>query len=406
MAALKETIGAVFARDGPSVVSVGMAPLMSRMVRALDHDYSAALTLGAGLLVALLWSAVDSNSYQRVLNATWPGHLVGLNQIDSLHNLAVSGFMTIFFFAIGLELSRELASGAFTKPSHALPPVMGALGGMLGTALLSILAGGLTNTSALRHGWGVPMATDIAFTLGALALAGRGLPPTLRLFLLMLAVADDVFSVVVLAWTGATHVRAIGLGAIVIVVIAVRWSSRRFHSTPWRLGVLVALWLCFVAARVEPPLAGVVAGLVVPFDHSAGLRLEDHVRRWSTGLVLPLFALVSCGLRWSALSGHTVTVIVFATIAIRVAGKVVGVTGGVALARLLGYRLHPSITWPLLATSALLCAIGFTVPLLFAGALFQSSSPTYGAFTLGLLLSSLLSGVLGVALLKLQSRRH
>ena len=383
-----------------------MTRVTSRMGGALDRDFSAAITLVAGLVIALVWSGFGSGSYQRVLNTPWFSYRAPLGQINSLHHLVVAGLMTIFFFAIGLELSREVASGAFAKPSHALPPIFGALGGMVAAALLSIIIGSFAHSSALRHGWGIPMATDIAFTLGALALAGRGLPPTLRLFLLMLAVADDVFSVIVLAMTGAEHVRYLELAIFFILVVLSRLLSQRFQGIAWRLGVLVVLWLGLLGAHVEPPLAGVVAGLVIPFRLHERFVLEDHVRRWSTGIVLPLFALVSCGLEWNVLAGHAVVTITMATVAIRLIGKVLGITGGVALARLIGYRLHPSITWRLLSTSSLLCAVGFTVPLLFAGSLYSSRSPTYGAFTLGLLIASLVAASFGVVLLRVQSRPH
>src|SRR5665647_899505 len=232
-----------------------MTRATSRMMRALDHDYSAAITLVAGLLIALIWSSTGSGSYQRVLNSNWFSSGAPLGQINSLHNLVVAGLMTIFFFAIGLELSREVASGSFAKPSHAFPPVFGALGGMAVAALLSIVVGTFAHSAPLRHGWGVPMATDIAFTLGALALAGRRLPPTLRIFLLMLAVADDVFSVIVLSLTGADHVHYLELVAFFVLVVLSR------QVTPWnrwlrrRLGVLVLLWLGLMGAHVEPPLA-------------------------------------------------------------------------------------------------------------------------------------------------------
>ena len=383
-----------------------MSGATTRVRQALDHDYSAALTLVAGLLTALVWSGTASSSYQRVLNAPWFASRSALGQIDSFRHVVVVGLMTLFFFSIGLELSRELASGAFTRALHAFPPFLGALGGMAVPAMLSLLIGTTTHSPALRHGWGVPMATDIAFTLGALALAGRRLPPTLRLFLLMLAVADDVFSVVVLSFTGDDHVRIAELVTFFVVAALCRVLSRRFRGTTWRLVVLVVLWLTLLGAHVEPPLAGVVAGLIVPFGAARGIRLEDNIRRWSTGLVLPLFALVSCGVLWSQLHGHAVTTIVVATVAIRLAGKVVGIVGGVVAARLLGYRLHSSITWPILSASTLLCAVGFTVPLLFAGALYSTRSATYGAFTLGLLIASVTAGVGGVTLLRYQSRRH
>ena len=208
------------------------------------------------------------------------------------------------------------------------------------------------------------------------------------------------------AGTGAAPVRTSGLIAALLIVAAIRLFARHLVAIPARLAILGVLWICFVLAHVEPPLAGVLAGVIVPFHRRSTPQLEDFVRRVSTGLVLPLFALVSCGLRWSVIVGHQVTAIVVATVVIRIVGKIVGVTGGVALARLIGFRLPASIPVALLWTSSLLCAIGFTVPLIFAGALFPISGPTYGAFALGLLISSLLSGILGIVLLKYQTRRR
>jgi NhaA family Na+:H+ antiporter len=121
--------------------------------------------------------------------------------------------------------------------------------------------------------------------------------------------------------------------------------------------------------------------------------------------VLPLFAVVACGVRWSSLSLHGPTAtIIGATIVIRLVGKVLGISAGVALAHAMHFRLPSSITWPLLFSAATLCAIGFTVPLLFAGALFGPGTATYGAFTLGLVGASLLSAILGVSLLRYQTR--
>jgi NhaA family Na+:H+ antiporter len=313
--------------------------------------------------------------------------------------------MTIFFFAIGLELSRELRSGALTKASLAVPPVLGALGGMLVTALLSLIIGLATHSSALRRGWGVPMATDIALTLGVLALAGRRLPSQIRVFLITLAVADDAFSIIILALTGATNVRLTGLVALCLTVGLGIWISKSTKQIGWNLVLLAVLWACFVWANVEPPLAGVIGGLLISFGSRSALHLERSMRRWSTGLVLPLFALVSCGIRWGQLSFHSGTLtIVLALIVIRILGKVVGISGGVGVARLIRFPLHMSITWRLLASVSVLCATGFTVPLLFAGALFGARSATYGAITMGLVAASLVAIVLGVLLLRLQTR--
>ena len=379
--------------------------LTSRVRRALDHDVSATVSIGTGVLAALAWSAVGASSYQRIIDTASRNHLLRETSIDSIHSFVVNAMMTIFFFAIGLELSRELRSGALTMASLAVPPVLGALGGMLVTALLSLIIGLATHSSALRRGWGVPMATDIALTLGVLALAGRRLPSQIRVFLITLAVADDAFSIIILALTGATNVRLTGLVALCLTVGLGIWISKSTKQIGWNLVLLAVLWACFVWANVEPPLAGVIGGLLISFGSRSALHLERSMRRWSTGLVLPLFALVSCGIRWGQLSFHSGTLtIVLALIVIRILGKVVGISGGVGVARLIRFPLHMSITWRLLASVSVLCATGFTVPLLFAGALFGARSATYGAITMGLVAASLVAIVLGVLLLRLQTR--
>jgi Na+:H+ antiporter, NhaA family len=380
-------------------------PSPGRLIRLIDHDYGAPLFIGGGVVIALLWSGVSPSNYETITINSWQSPQWNFTSVNSLHNLVVNGLMTIFFLAIGLELSRELRTGELIRPAHALPPVLGALGGMLGTALLSLLAGVLTHSSALRHGWGVPMATDIAFTLGVLALAGRRLPPHLRIFLLTLAIADDAFSVLVLALTGASHIRSSGVVALIVIVAVAWWSSQRWRF-PWMgVGLVVAIWICSVWANVEPPLAGVVGGLAITFDEIFALDLERTLSRWSTAVVLPLFALVSCGVHWQALSlRRDVVTIIVAMVFIRILGKVIGITSGVSLAALIGFHLHESISWRILSAAAVLCAIGFTVPLLFADQLFGPRSATYGAITLGLLASSLIAAVLGVSLLRIGSR--
>jgi NhaA family Na+:H+ antiporter len=381
------------------------APSSGRLVGAIEHDFGAPMFIGAGVVVALLWSATSVSSYQRITGAAWSSPSWNFSSVNSMHLFVINGLMTLFFLAIGLELSREIRTGSLTRPGHALPPVLGALGGMAGTALLSVLLGSLANSSALRRGWGVPMATDIAFTLGVVALVGRRLPPQVRLFLLSLAIADDAFAVIVLAFTGTSHVRSAGIIALMVMVGVARWASRRVRQ-PWiGIAFIVTIWVCFVWANVEPPLAGVVGGLVVWFDEGTALHLERRLSHWSTGVVLPLFALVSCGVHWQALSMRSgVLTIIVAMVAIRIVGKVVGITGGVALSTLLGFRLHPSISWRILAGAAALCAIGFTVPLLFADRLFGTQSPAYGAVTLGLLASSLIAAIVGVTLLRIETR--
>jgi NhaA family Na+:H+ antiporter len=375
----------------------------SRISSILDHEYSAAIGLAAGVTIALTWSAVFSSSYFTIFTSHSGTRVLSELGVSSVHDVIVNGLMAVFFFAMGLELSRELSSGLLTRPEHAIPPILAAAGGMLFTALGSIILGTLVHSGALRRGWGVPMATDVAFTLGVLAIAGRHLAPTIRIFLLTLAITDDVLSVVVLSVSGATHVRLDGLGVLVATALVGVVVSRRVTSGFASVVLLVALWICFAWANVEPALAGVLAGVLVSPRAPSRPRLERNATRLSVGLVLPMFAVVACGLHWSnvQLSGAVGTV-VFATVAIRLVGKTLGITSGVALAKGLHFRLPSSITWPLVLTTALLCAIGFTVPLLFATKLFGEQSSLYAGYTLGLLMSSLVAALLGGALLRLQ----
>jgi NhaA family Na+:H+ antiporter len=371
----------------------------------MDRDYSAAISIGLGTSAALLWSAFGPSSYQRVFATTWPNNALRDASLDSVRAVIINGLMTVFFFAIGLELSRELRRGPLNKSAHALAPVFGALGGMVGTALLSLLVGVLANSSALRRGWGVPMATDIAFALGVVALVGRRLPLAVRLFLLTLAIADDAFSVIVLAFTGATHVHGWGLAFFALVVAIGLVLMRRLPRLSLALVVFFALWACLLWADVEPALAGVAAGLLVPFQSEWANNLERSMSRWSTGAVLPLFALAACGVQWHHVAlNKTTLVVVMGMVGVRIVGKVLGITGGVALARVFKWRLHPFITWPMLAAVSSLCAIGFTVPLLFANTLFGPRSSAYGADTLGLLLASVIAGTLGVTTLRYLTR--
>jgi len=380
-------------------------PTYSRVSWVLDHEYSAAIGLAVGVAVALLWSALSSSTYFLFIASKSNARVLTYFGVSSLHDVVLSALMAIFFFAMGLELSRELTSGLLTKPKHAVPPVFGAIGGMIFTALGSVALGTILNSHALRQGWGVPMATDVAFTLGILAIAGRRLPPTLRIFLLTLAITDDVLSVIVLSVTGTTHLRPLGLLAMAATVVVGIVGTRRLTSNWASAALLIVLWFCFAWANVEPALAGVLAGVLVSSHAPKRQLLEQNAMRLSVGFVLPLFALVACGLHWSGvqLSGAVGTVVI-ATIAIRLVGKTLGITCGVAFARALRYRLDSSLTWSLISTTALLCAIGFTVPLLFATKLFGPQSSLYSGYTLGLLLSSAVAALLGGALLRLQSR--
>ncbi len=375
----------------------------SLLARALDHDYAAAYGIGAGALTALIWSATGS-SYQRAMSA-WPARASGLG-VSAWREFVGTALMTIFFFTVGLEVARERPPGALRDPRHALAPMLAAVGGMAGPALLVVFVGLLTHTPALVHAWGVPMATDVAFTLAALALVGSNVPGSLRAFLLTLAITDDVASIVLLAATGATHVDVTNLIEGVLLALGVGVVSHWHRSVPWRLFVLALLWWALARAGVEPPLAGVVAGLLVPFEAHRSVHLERAVTRVSVAVVLPLFALAYCGISWPHLASAAALGIVVTIVFARLLGKAVGITVGVGVARRLGARVTEDVSGRVLCGAATLCAIGVTVPLLYAGRLFRPASATYGALDLGLVAASVVAALLGVVLLRTATRQR
>jgi NhaA family Na+:H+ antiporter len=366
----------------------------------LRHESAGGVTVGAGALVAVLWSLGSPSGYRRAVNGAFGIGILAGHGLGSPRLVAVNALLVVFFFAVGLELSREFRSGARAEHRRAIVPALAALGGMAATAgVLELLGRGLGN-HAVEAGWGVPMATDIAFTLGALALVGRRVPVELRVFLLTLAVADDLLAVVVLA-ARSHHVQPWWL--LIALAAAASVLVQRRPAAYWCYLALVLAWVGFVAAHVEPALAGAAIGVVVPFDHDRpGRRLERQVLPWSNAVALPLFALTACGIAWDRLSWQRGTwQLVGSLLVARLAGKVLGITGAVLVARWRGLSLAAELTTGVVAAAAVLCAIGFTVPLLFAGSVYGSGSADYAAATVALLATSLLAAALGITTLRL-----
>lgn len=373
----------------------------SRLTELLRHEFAAGITVGSGALLAVLWSFVSPTTYQSVLHGSFEINLLTRADLGSVYEATINGLMVIFFFVVGLELSREIRTGVLQDRRHAALSVVAAIGGMVASAAVFELIGRLFSNGQIERGWGVPMATDIAFTLGALALVGRRVPNGLRVFLLTLAIADDVFAVVVLALVSHHHAAPAWLGVAALILVPVAWPGKRYPPVIYVV-VLVLVWLCFVAAHVEPALCGAVVGICVPFgDSPTGDKLEHAIVPWSNGFVLPLFALGACGVVWDTLSTDTSVVeLIGAVIVARIAGKALGITGATALGRRLGLALPSDVTMPMVAASSILCAIGFTVPLLFAGSVFGYGSVASSSITVGLLIASVLAALLGVVLLR------
>jgi NhaA family Na+:H+ antiporter len=325
------------------------------------------------------------------------------------------GLMAVFFLVVGLEIGRERRHGELADPRTAMVPIAGALGGMVGAGLVyAAVAHGGPGSS----GWGIPMATDIAFALGALALLGRRVPPGLRVVLLTLAVADDIGSIVVLAgfYSSRTYLPAVAAAIGVVAVLVVLRRTTRV-STAVALGGGVVLWLLLAAGGVEPALAGVVAGLTVPGTRAVGgrargpgspvvvdpaARLEAGVAPWSAFVVLPVFAVANAGITFHAgiLAPPGATAVFVGVGLARVLGKLGGITLACLLVVRLGLgRLPGGVRWHHLAGGAAVAGIGFTVPLLIAELAFASDPPLVTAAELGLFAGSALAFAVGAAVL-------
>ncbi len=385
----------------------------ARLRSMLGSDIAASWVLVLALGAALIWANSGvSSSYATVWEHPVRVGGSAFADLTTVRSWVNGGLMAVFFFVVGLEIGREHRSGELADLRTATVPVAGALGGMAGAGLVyAAVAHGGPGSS----GWGIPMATDIAFALGALALLGRSVPPGLRLLILALAVADDIGSVLVLAvfYSGRTDPPALVAAALVTVGLVL---VRRWRRSPplWSLlaGGLV-LWALLAAGGVEPALGGVIVGLLVPSASGggAGVPAEDVERRVapvSAFVVLPVFALANGGIVVHAgMLRPPGAASVFAGVALaRVVGKLVGITAGCAVVVRLGLgRLPAGVGWGHLAGGAAVAGIGFTVPLLIAEQAFVTRPALVGAAELGLLAGSLAAFAVGAVVLVRAGRR-
>lgn len=383
---------------------------VGRQLEDLEALGAAGLLLGATAALVAANSPLAS-SYARLLGLrVLPGVLGGA--LADPRQIVNDVLMTVFFLVVGEELGREGAraatGGERARGSSAFLAlaVGGAAGGMAGAALVYRLA---TLGVPGRAAWAIPMATDVAFVLGALAVAGRrAVPRSLRSFLLGLAVADDVGSVAVVAAVAHRALDAAALGGAVALFAAL-YAARSRLRPGTLLAVVPGAWCLLALAGVEPALAGVAVGLVAGRSESkpGWLPAASVVSSCAT---LPLLALADGGARLSARLFDLATPagrVLLAVALARVVGKAVGVVAGATVVRRME-RLPPSVLAGRfeLAGGAAVAGIGFTVPLLVAALVFARQPVLEQAAVAGLYVGSTAAFVLGVTILRLAARRR
>ncbi|SJN11144.1 Na+/H+ antiporter NhaA type [Leucobacter sp. 7(1)] len=346
----------------------------------------------------------------------------------SLGAWAADGLLAIFFFLVGLELKREFVAGDLRRFSTAIVPVAAAAGGVVVPALVYVAI--VAQSPELLRGWAIPTATDIAFAVAVLALIGSHLPSPLRIFLLTLAVVDDLIAITIIAvfYTDSIQIVPLLLGLLVIAVYAVLAQRYRqfFHLKPaaaWLvlLPIGVIAWAFVHASGIHATIAGVLLGFTIPVlhrrrDHTPdtepGLAevFEHRFRPLSAGVAVPVFAFFSAGVALGGVDGFLSALADPVTIGIvvaLVAGKPVGIVAVTWLTtRIRGINLDPALKWVDLIGVGLLAGIGFTVSLLVTELSFSATDPHHDHAKVAILLASVLAALIASILLSTRNRRY
>ncbi|WP_078900516.1 Na+/H+ antiporter NhaA [Streptomyces sp. SBT349] len=369
------------------------------------------LLIAAGLALVLANSPLG-DTYLSVRDHHLDIPALGLDL--SVGHWASDGLLAVFFFIAGIELKRELVAGELRRPATAVLPVVAAIGGMAVPALIYVAVAGAGGGDL--GGWAVPMATDIAFALGVLAVVGRHLPSALRVFLLTLAVVDDLIAILVIAvfFTSDLNLWAL-LGALAGLVLFAVLHRAGVHGWYVYVPLALVIWGLMYNSGVHATVAGVAMGMLLrslpgPFEKESPAERVGHlVHPYSAGIAVPVFALFAAGVQ---VSGDTFGALVSEPEALGVAlgllaGKVIGVFGTTYLtARFTRARLSPTLSWPDVFGGAMLAGIGFTVSLLISELAFAGNAELEEHAKVAVLVASLCSALCASVLLTLRGRRY
>jgi len=381
------------------------------MVQSTDKI---ALFGGVALGIATLAALLMANSplgpqYEALIHATVQIRIGSIGLSKSLEHWINDGLMAIFFLLVGLEIKREVIEGSLAGVQKAALPVLAAIGGFIVPTLFYV-ALNWADSEALR-GWAVPAATDIAFAIGVCALLGRAVPASLKMFLLALAIIDDLMAIVVIAifYTDDLSAVALMLGGVGIAVLAaLNLFNVRKPSIYAVAGVFT--WVCVLKSGVHATLAGVAVGFAIPLARHDGEslleRVEHALKPWVSYAVVPIFAFANAGVQLGGLSIFTLTApIPLGIIAGLFLGKQIGVFGAATLAIKLGIAKPPADASPAqLYGLALLTGVGFTMSL-FIGTLAFEDETLMAQVRIGVLAASVLSGLVAWLVLVVASRK-
>ncbi|MCE9854065.1 Na+/H+ antiporter NhaA [Shewanella chilikensis] len=376
------------------------------MEKALRNFLSQESAGGILLLIAVALAMVLANSplagvYQGFLDTPMQLRLGALDINKPLLLWINDGLMALFFLLIGLEVKRELLEGALSSVSKASLPTFAAIGGMLVPAAVYLLFN--ANDPVTQGGWAIPAATDIAFALGIMALLGNRVPVALKVFLLALAIIDDLGVIVIIALFYSSDLSMISLVIAAAAVIGLIILNRRGVTALGAYGVLGAiLWVAVLKSGVHATLAGVIIAFCIPLRDKQGGSPSEHLEHtlhpWSTFLILPVFAFANAGVALGGMSLESLVSPVPLGIAL---GLLLGKPIGVVLFSFIAVKLRlaelpEGIAWRHIIPVAVICGIGFTMSMFIASLAFEHGGVVYSDLArLGILIGSMLAAVVG-----------
>ncbi|NUW72734.1 Na+/H+ antiporter NhaA [Vibrio mediterranei] len=360
----------------------------------------------AGGIILVIAAAIAMFVANSPLNEMYQGvlhtYVFGL----SISHWINDGLMAIFFFLIGLEVKRELLEGALKSRETAIFPAIAAVGGMLAPALIYVLFN-MGDPEAMS-GWAIPAATDIAFALGIMALLGKRVPVALKVFLLALAIIDDLGVIVIIAlfYSSDLSTLALTIGFIMTAVLFML-NAKKVTSIPVYLLVGAVLWVSVLASGVHATLAGVVLGFAIPLKGNEGEKsplkhIEHALHPYVAFLILPIFAFANAGISLEGVSMSGLTSMLPLGIALGLlVGKPLGIFSFSWLAVKLGVaKLPGGVDFKQVFAVSVLCGIGFTMSIFISSLAFTGVSPEFDTYArLGILMGSTTAAVLGYILL-------
>ena len=388
-------------------------PLRSTFTRFFQLEAASGLLLIAAAALALI---INNSSlswlYSGLLDTPVVAQIGALKIAKPLLLWINDGLMAMFFLLIGLEVKREVLDGQLSNPSQIVLPGAAAIGGMVVPALLYWFLN--REDPAALGGWAIPMATDIAFALGVLALLGKRVPVSLKLFLMTLAIIDDLGAIIVIAifYSGTLSTLSLALAAACIIALIAMNRLGVVKLGPYMIVGLI-LWVCVLKSGVHATLAGVTLAFCIPLrtknaETSPLLTLEHALHPWVAYGILPLFAFANAGLSLSGVTVESFTHHVPMGIATGLLlGKTVGVFGLTWLAVKIGIAALPQgANWGHVLGVAILCGIGFTMSLFVGSLAFEPGVSEYaGMDRMGILTGSILAALIGYAVTAMASRK-